>query len=92
MESIMQTTKKCLCCNTTQDLHSHHVFFGTANRRMSEKRGLKVWLCREHHTGPNGVHFNEDLNRRLRMAGQIVYERKCGTREDFIKEFGRNYL
>ena len=88
----MQTRKECLYCRTSNNLHSHHIFFGTANRKLSEKRGLKVWLCMEHHTGPDGVHFNPERDRRLKQVGQLVYEKKYGTRDDFIKEFGRSYL
>lgn len=91
-KSIVQNEKQCLICKTTYDLHEHHIFFGTANRRMSEKRGLKVWLCQKHHTGPTGVHFNKDLDNMLKILGQRVYERKVGSRQQFIEDFGRNYL
>lgn len=93
MESVVQKQKHCLVCKTTQNLHVHHVFFGTANRKISEKRGMKVYLCKRHHNEPpDGVHFDKAFDSRLKRACQIIYERDIGTREDFINDFGRSYL
>jgi hypothetical protein len=39
-----------------------------------------------------GVHFNKQLDLRLKQECQRRWEVKYGTREDFIREFGRNYL
>nr|DAG81083.1 MAG TPA: Recombination enhancement function protein nuclease, DNase, HYDROLASE.4A [Caudoviricetes sp.] len=89
--SILQTEKECFVCRTTQDLQDHHIFFGTANRKQSEKYGLKVWLCMRHHTGDRGVHFDKGLDRKLKEMAQAKFE-ETHTREEFIKIFGRNYL
>lgn len=51
MESVVQKQKQCLICKTTKDLHEHHVFYGTGNRKVSERRGMKVYLCKYHHNG-----------------------------------------
>ena len=62
-KSIMQTEKRCYVCGTTYNLHDHHIFYGTANRKQSEKHGFKVFLCGRHHNLSNeGVHFNPDLD------------------------------
>ena len=90
-KSIIQTEKECLICKTTIGLDKHHVF-GAANRRLSEKYGLTVFLCREHHTGNAGVHRNKVFNERLKKLGQKRFEEHCGSREDFMRIFGRNYL
>jgi hypothetical protein len=93
MESIMQKEKYCLVCGTTHNLHSHHIFFGTANRKQSEKYGLKVWLCGYHHNMSNdGVHFNKHLDSQLKQMGQRHFEARYGNREEFIKVFGKSYL
>lgn len=93
MKSVLQNEKKCYVCYARDNLHDHHVFFGTANRKLSEKRGLKAWLCPRHHNMSNeGVHFNKQLDRVLKIEAQEYYEEHYGTREDFIKEFGKNYL
>lgn len=93
MESIIQKEKQCLVCGTTYNLHSHHIFFGTANRKQSEKYGLKVWLCAYHHNMSNeGVHFNKHLDNHLKQMGQRHFETRYGSREEFIEKFGKNYL
>lgn len=93
MESVLQEVKECYVCQTTSNLHDHHVLFGTSNRKKSEKYGLKVWLCAYHHNMSNeGVHFNQVLDRALKMKAQKHFEKHIGTREDFIREFGKSYL
>ena len=93
MPSIIQETKECFICKTKYGLQYHHVVFGAGKRQLSEREGLTVWLCREHHTGSNGVHLNHDLDLQLK---QIVEKRwmevNNKTEEDFIKIFGKNYL
>lgn len=93
MRSVIQSEKECFVCGTTLNLHSHHCFYGTSNRKQAEKRGLKVWLCSYHHNMSNeGVHFNKDLDIRLKTMSQEYYESHYGTREQFIREFGKSYL
>lgn len=92
MQSIIQEQKECYVCGTTANLHSHHIYRG-AYRKNAEKRGMKVWLCLEHHTGSNeAVHNNKELDLFFKRKGQKLYEEMYGTREEFIQEFGRNYL
>lgn len=91
MDSIIQDEKKCYICGRYMTLQCHHIFGGTANRRKSEKYGLKVWLCFDHHIGRDGVHYNKILMDSLHRIGQKEFE-KNHTREEFIKEFGRSYL
>lgn len=92
MKSIIQSEKACYVCGTTYNLHSHHICYGTSNRKQSEKYGLKVWLCQEHHTGNTGVHFNKPLDLHLKKLAQEHFEAKYGTREYFRSVFGRSYL
>ena len=89
-ESIIQKEKECFVCHSTTCLESHHIF-GAANRRLSEEYGLWIWLCREHHTGKDGVHFNKDFMQELHEFGQTVFEQQY-DRETFIQRFGKNYL
>lgn len=92
MDSVFQNKKECWVCKTTNDLHSHHILYGIANRKYSEKYGLKVWLCAKHHNMSNvGVHFNKLLDNKLKQLAQKKFE-ETHTREEFIKIFGRNYL
>lgn len=87
----MQHEKECIVCHTTYNLHCHHVFYGSSHKN-AEKYGMKVWLCLRHHNGSNvGVHFNKQLDLKLKCMGQKKFE-ETHTREEFIRLFGRNYL
>lgn len=92
MKTVLQSEKVCYICQNTNGLHDHHIIFGTANRKNSERRGLKVWLCYEHHEGNKGVHFNRPLDLRLKQMAQEYYETHYGSRDDFRNEFGKSYL
>ena len=93
MDSLISNEKKCLICGDTRNLHRHHVYQGTANRKKSEKDGCWVWLCPAHHNMSNsGVHNDKVLDRKLKAICQIEWEKVYGSREDFIRRFGRNYL
>lgn len=91
MKSIMQSDKVCYLCGRRYGLEIHHVLGGTANRKLSEKYGLKVWLCHECHTGKNGAQYDPWKNKLLKMDAQTVFE-KTHTRSEWIKIFGKNYL
>lgn len=98
MESIIQEKKECYICGDSgiEDmcgLEEHHIF-GGSNRKWSEKYGLKVYLCGEkcHRNGPQAVHRNKETNCRIKKAGQRAFEEHFGTREEFMKIFGRNYI
>ena len=81
-KSILQEEKCCWFCLSTQNLEYHHIFFGTANRKISDK----------HHTGSlNSVHRSVVMDLSLKRACQLKYE-QTHSREDFIKLIGRNYL
>lgn len=95
MKSIMDTQKgTCYVCGRSCESQEHHIFYGTANRNLSEKYGLKVYLCLNHHTaGPEAIHNgNEELSRRLKQEGQRAFESRHGSRSDFMRIFGKNYL
>lgn len=99
MRSIMQEDwETCYICgrNQTADmwgLEKHHVF-GGKNRRLSEKYGLTIHICggRCHRNGPQSVHKDSRISNSLHMIGQRAFENVHGTREDFIRLFGKNYL
>lgn len=94
MKSIIQKTKECYVCKTIYNLHLHHIFFGTANRKISDKNGFTVYLCQYHHEGDYGVHgkYGDKLNRELKQLCQKKYEELGHTTEDFIRLIGKNYL
>jgi hypothetical protein len=72
--------------------HLHERFFGNGKRQLSIKYKLQARLCYEHHEGPEGPHQNKEFDLKLKQEGQQEFERLYGTREDFVKIFGKNYL
>lgn len=91
MKSILQQNKHCWVCGNPYT-EEHHVIYGTGKRELSEKYGLKVYLCYIHHRGKDGVHSgNKTLDIALKKYAQIQFE-KTHSREEFIQIFRRNYL
>lgn len=90
-KSILQITKECYFCGAVRNLEKHHIYFGRANRRLSEKYGCTCYLCHYHHTGSkDAVHENRENDLKLRRICQKRFEEVYT--ENFIKVFGRNYL
>lgn len=101
MKSIMHD-KNSGTCYLCMRLHSdysvkpvrqeHHAVFGTANRRLSEKYGLKVYLCLKHHEdGKEAVHKNAETALLIKKEAQRAFEDRW-PELDFRKIFGRNYM
>lgn len=95
-KSIIQSDKThCFICgmnSALEPLDEHHVFGGLANRKLSEKYGLKIyihhWKCHLH-----GVHKNGELDRAVkRTVQQRAMQHYGWTVEKFIQIFGQNYL
>ncbi|RDU22857.1 phosphoenolpyruvate carboxykinase [Anaerosacchariphilus polymeriproducens] len=83
----------CFVCDSSP-VAIHHIFYGTSNRKKSETYGFLVPLHPYFHTNSdNAIHRgNKQLDLHLKQLAQSYYEENIGTREEFIKEFGRNYL
>ena len=102
MNSIIQDKKRCILCGREDGLEEHHIFQGS-NRKLSEKYGIKAWLCHFCHKGVTTYDGTIEIwsgNRRetictmdlLHILGQIAWEDNYGSREEFRAIFGRNYL
>ena len=90
--AINNNLNECMVCGTNQNIHIHHVFRG-AYRTQSEAYHYIVPLCIHHHTvGKDAVHNNKEFDLQLKRLAQIHYESYCGTRNNFIEIFGKNYL
>ena len=93
----MYTGRSCWLCGrngTAEPLDKHHIF-GGAYRKKSEKYGLTVCLCHNscHIFGERAVHNCRETMEALHKYGQkLAMEQQGWTKEDFIREFGRNYL
>jgi hypothetical protein len=90
-KSILQDKRECYFCGKLTDLSVHHVFAGVANRPISEKYGLKVYLCQNCHTGTDGAQYDKTKNRQLKQDAQFAFEREH-SRSEWMKLIGKNYL
>lgn len=96
MEPADADYPECYLCHRNGNgdpLEEHHIFEGTGLRSLSEKYGLKVHLCahRCHKYGPESVHQNIEVRRKLQAEGQRRFEEE-NPEEDFLAIFGKNYL
>ena len=82
---------QCYVCGSPY-VQVHHILYGTANRKISDKLGYVAPLCQEHHTGSTGVHFNKALDLHLKKLAQEHFEANLGNRKEFIDTFGKSYL
>ena len=57
----------------TPNVHRHHIFEGTANRRLSDEDGLWVPLSYEHHEGNMSVHRNKEMSALMHIIGQLAW-------------------
>lgn len=76
----------------SNQVERHHIF-GGAYRKKSEARGYVMPLRPDLH--PNGAYAGKDakqIDLHLKSLAQRHYEEHYGTREDFIKEFGKSVL
>lgn len=100
-KSIIQDKRggECYLCNMLLGIDTpaacreeHHVMHGTANRKLSEHYGLKVYLCPYHHrNGPQAAHRCRQTDILIKQAAQRVFERKYSP-EKWMEVFGKNYL
>lgn len=87
----------CWLCGrngSVDKLDKHHIF-GHANRKLSEKYGLVVYLChhRCHIFGKNAVHNSVDTMQELHEYGQKKAMDENGWAvDDFRAVFGKSYL
>lgn len=90
-KSIMQSEKRCYLCGRVNYLERHHVMSGTANRKLSEKYGLWVWLCHDCHTGTQGAQYDPVKNFHLRAEAQSAFESLYGH-DMWMRTFYKNYI
>lgn len=90
-KSALQHDKYCYLCFRSTGLERHHIFAGVANRKLSEKYGLWVWLCYDCHTGQDGAQYNKELSLKLKQAAQRAFEMN-NTRHEWMQIIRKNYL
>lgn len=98
-KSILKTQKGVcyLCVRMNGDCRQkyteeHHILYGSGRRELSEAEGLKVYLCKEHHTmGQQAVHNNREIRELLCEIAQLEFE-VGHTHEEWMRIAGKNYL
>ena len=83
---------ECYRCGRSCEKLDRHEIFGGPFREKSKALGLWVMLCHQScHL--DGVHADAKEANRFRMKAQRVAIKKYKwTTEQFISEFGKNYL
>ena len=83
----------CFLCDCWDELETHHIFQG-ALRKKADKYNLTVKLCRGcHQYSQESAHRDREIRTYLRKYAQAKAMREQGwTKEQFIIEFGKNYL
>ena len=91
-KSIMQSgDPRCYLCGRAFGLERHHVMSGIANRPLSEKYGLWVWLCPDCHRGTEGAQYDKERNQSLKRLAQIAFEARH-SHDEWMNVFKKNYL
>lgn len=90
----MREIKRCYLCDTWGYTEVHHIFFGRANRKLSDKYKLTVDLCPYcHREGSHAVHKNKATAQELHEYGQRKFmQEQNASIADFVRIFGKNYL
>lgn len=90
-KSILQKERVCYICGGVNGLERHHIFGGVANRPISERLGLWVYLCHECHTGQNGAQYDKAKNLKLKQDAQRAFEIE-NPRSLWMELIRKNYL
>ena len=91
--SIMQKDlTRCYLCGRSNEKLDRHEPFNGAYRQKSKRYGMWVMLC--HWTcHQNGVHAHGEMANALRREAQQRCMDYYGmTTDEFIAEFGKNFL
>lgn len=98
-DTVLQNEKCCYLCKlyygqyNYRALEPHHTLNGIGKRNYADELGLWIWLCPYHHRlGKDAVHNDMDIRRKLKEISQAYYEIHIGSRQEFIKLFGKSYL
>lgn len=95
MKSVIQDDLSVCYVTGSPNVAIHHIFPGNGRRKKCEKYGFIVALePRLHNMGNESVHANPNkgLDLKLKQTAQAYFETNCGSREEFINEFGMNYF
>ncbi len=90
----------CYICNKPifGNADPHHIFGGTANREKSDVDDFVVMVHRTCHRWIHDHPFIlpkdeiRDSYLQQKARCQKIWEKHCGTREEFIERYGRSFI
>lgn len=81
--------KTCYISGTTYRVHPHHVF-GGSRKALSEKYGFILPLTATLHEGTKeSIHENRAFDLDMKQQCYKYYLEHIGTKEDWLREFGK---
>lgn len=87
---LVDNMEYCYECGSSY-AECHHVFGGWRRKNSTEYK-LHLPLCATCHKGSRGPHANIEKDLEYKKMAQRYYEEYIGSREEFILDFGKNYL
>ena len=83
---------RCFLTGSKVWVERHHCFYGfTGNRPLAEEYGLIMPISHYLHE-EKGLHVNDALDLQIKQYAQRQFEEQLGTREEFMRIFGKNYI
>ena len=79
---------RCMICGSTDSVTTHHLLCGS-NRRAADRHGLTIPLCSRCH---DKVQTDGRLMAISKAIGQLLFMLKVGSKQEFMAEFGQDYL
>ena len=80
---------KCCVCGSAYQMTKHEIFEGPGKRANSMKYGFVLPLCLKCH---KELQENPTFNEIWKVKAQAYFEKNYGSREVFIRLFGKNKL
>lgn len=80
---------KCIKCGSIYGHIDKHELFPGRNRSNSIKYGFVIPLCRQCH---RDITNNYEYINYWKVKAQTYFEKNIGTKEEFVKIFGMDYI
>ena len=82
----------CAICGSSYGVEDHHIMFKSQIKPLEKCPYNHLYLCSKHHRDPKeGVHFNEELDRKLKATFKLQLE-KLFTKDNYTLREIRDIL
>ena len=79
--------RQCKVCGGTA-IELHHIFYGRANRKLSDKYNLVIWVCRQCH---ERKHKDKSFREKYQLMAKAKFKREHPDL-NFKEIFGKEYV